>query len=93
MRTMNFGNYTPSAEPTVGSALIQINQHTYGYLRIIEFSPEKDIQTAQSEIARIVKEFDPTTSGLIIDVRGNPGGEYGDYLTQFFFKNSRHSTS
>jgi len=83
-RSMNLGNYQKSAEPTVGSALVEVRGNYYGYLRIEEFTPEKDIETAQSEIERIVTEFDSKTEGLIIDVRGNPGGVYGDYLTQFF---------
>jgi C-terminal processing protease CtpA/Prc len=75
---------TPSKEPTVSSASLQISGRLYGYLRIEEFSPIKGIKVAQKEIAKIVKNFEKSTEGLIIDVRGNPGGEYGDYLTQYF---------
>lgn len=80
--------YTPSEETTIGSAKIHRRSGNYGYLRIEEFSPrDKPVEFAISEIERIAKEFETTTRGLIIDVRNNPGGEYGDVLTQYFSPN------
>jgi hypothetical protein len=80
-------NVSPSEEPTVSFATLTLAEQQYGYLRITQFSPEKGVKKAQKEIAKIVKKFEKTTAGLIIDVRGNPGGEYGDYLTQYFSPN------
>lgn len=80
--------YTKSKESTLGWAKIHRKSGDYGYLRIEEFSPrDESVEFAISEIERIAKEFETTTVGLIIDVRNNPGGEYGDVLTQYFSPN------
>lgn len=77
-------NLKSSLEPTIKYGSFVGPSGRIGYLRIDEFSPEQEIDVAQKQIEKIVASFQKTTTGLVIDVRGNPGGSYGDYLTQFF---------
>lgn len=76
--------YQISAEPTIGFGHIQRAGKTFGYLRIEEFTPQKEMSLALTEIERILGDFESGTEGLVIDVRSNPGGIYGDNLTQYF---------
>jgi hypothetical protein len=56
---------------------------TFGYIRIFSFMA-LDANSFVAEFMRIVKLLEPTTSGLIIDVRRNGGGNIlaGERLLQ-----------
>lgn len=67
--------------PNVQSRTVQHDGQSYGYLRIRDFSVT-DADDFAAHVASVVKMLPP--AGLIIDLRGNPGGyiKAGELLLQ-----------
>ena len=81
------GEFSDSPDSSVGAGIIATDKGILGYLRIDSFMPEDSHFTQVLDfIEQKVQEFEGKTVGLIIDVRDNGGGVYGDILTQFFSK-------
>jgi C-terminal processing protease CtpA/Prc len=73
------------ADKSVGYGRLENRNGKFGYLRISSFQPDQiEVDDAINFIASAVSELNSDTHGLIIDVRSNGGGSYGDHLVQLF---------
>jgi Peptidase family S41 len=62
-----------SYESQVRARLVRTDSGVFGHLRIYTFKlPDQDVERFLAEMRRLLKEMPP--EGLIVDVRGNPGG-------------------
>ncbi|NUZ09342.1 hypothetical protein HUZ36_00980 [Pseudoalteromonas sp. McH1-7] len=75
-----------TAEPTVTWNKVQVDGESVGYIKLASFSPTNGVNTALVAIIDLLDNKLNDTKALIIDVRGNPGGNivYNDYLLQLF---------
>ncbi len=83
----DLSNLTNTTESTIRYKVLQTAQGSFGYLQITSFDPENLSKDESVALVRnILSEPFANTSGLILDLRGNPGGQvdYAERLLQLF---------
>jgi hypothetical protein len=80
---------TLSADPILSYGKVTNAHGTFGYMLFSSFQPTLSTPAMTDEFARILRDEMKDTTGLIIDVRDNPGGyiNLADALPQLFSAN------
>jgi C-terminal processing protease CtpA/Prc len=73
LRTIVVDRLRTSYESLVRARVVRTGSGVFGHLRLYTFKlPDQDVERFLAELRRLINEMPP--EGLIVDVRGNPGG-------------------